>query len=80
MAETENKDYVQIYKSVLNYHRKYSGMSGTDAEWEQCVREGGDIAKSFDNGQFARNMITAVQNEIARKLKEADKNEQGNKV
>lgn len=80
MAETETKDYVQIYKRVLNYHRKYSGMSGTDAEWEECVREGSDIAKSFNNGQFARDMIIAVQNEISRKLKEADKNEQRNQV
>lgn len=75
MAETKSKDYVQIYKRVLNYHRKYSGMSGTDAEWEECVKEGDCIAKSFDNGQFARNMIIAIWNEIARKLKEADKND-----
>lgn len=75
MAETENKDYVQIYKRVLNYHRKYSGMKGSDDEWERCVKDGEAIAKSFDNGQFARDMIIAIQKEISRKLKGADKDE-----
>lgn len=79
-GKTENKDYVQIYKRVLNYHRKYSGMSGTDTEWEECVKEGDCIAKSFDNGRFTRDLIIAVQNEISKKLKEAERDEQRNKV
>lgn len=76
MAETENKDYVQIYKRVLDYHRKYSGMEGSDTEWEQCCNDGDTIVRSFGNGQFVRDLIIAIQNEIARKLKKAEKNEQ----
>lgn len=73
MTEAQNKDYVQIYKSVLNYHRKYSGMKGSDTDWEQCCNEGASIAKSFNNGQFVKDLVIAVQNEISRKLREAEK-------
>lgn len=75
MKGSESVNYVGIYKRVLDYHRKYSSMKGSDVEWEECVHEGSEIAKSFDNRQFAINMITAVQNEISRKLKEADDND-----
>lgn len=73
MEGGESVNYVEIYKKVLNYHRKYSGMKGNDDEWEQCVCEGSEIAKSFDNRQFVKDLVIAVQNEISRKLKEAEK-------
>lgn len=60
-------NYVEIYKAVLNLHRKYTNMKGTDEEWEQLVNEADGIAKSFDNGRFVRDLLLAVQNEIKRK-------------
>lgn len=71
-------NYVEIYKIILNYHRKYSDMKGSDADWDECIHDGEDIAKSFNNGQFVKDLVIAVQNEIARKLKEAEKNEHKN--
>lgn len=69
-------NYVEIYKRILDYHRKYSGMKGSDADWAQCCNDGDGIARNFGNGQFVRDLIIAVQNEIARKLKKVEKNEQ----
>jgi len=66
-------NYVEIYKNVLDYHWKYSGMKGSDEEWDECIHDGEDIARSFNNGQFVKDLVIAVQNEISRKLKEAEK-------
>lgn len=73
MKGGENVNYIEIYKRVSDYHRKYSGMKGSDEEWDECVHDGESIAKSFNNGRFVSDMIIAVQNEISRKLKEAGK-------
>ncbi|MDE5823794.1 MAG: hypothetical protein K2H91_03810 [Lachnospiraceae bacterium] len=61
-------NYVEVYKSVLDFHRKYSQMTGTDKEWEELVKEADGIARKFGNGRFVRDLILAVQNEIKRKL------------
>lgn len=63
-------NYVAIYKSVLDFHRKYSQMSGADEEWKQLVGEADKTAKSFNNGKFIRDLLLAVQNEIKRKIED----------
>lgn len=73
MKGGENVNYIEIYKRVLDYHRKYSSMKGSDEDWEQCCNDGDGMARSFGNGQFVKDLIIAVQGEIARKLKEAEK-------
>lgn len=61
-------NYLDIYKKVISYHRQYTNMNSSDAEWEQCVSDGDFIVRSFNNGQFTRDLVMAVQNEISRKL------------
>lgn len=63
-------NYVEIYKTVLNFHRRYSNITDTDEFWNALVNESGKIAKKYDNAKFVRDLLLAVVNEIERKAKE----------
>lgn len=63
-------NYVEIYKAVLDFHRKYSKVEDTDEYWKTVVEESGQIAKRYDNHKFVRAMLSAVVDELERKAKE----------
>ena len=63
-------NYVEVYREVLDFHRKYSNILNTDEYWDSVVSESDAIAKRYDNCRFARDLLLAVINELERKTKE----------
>lgn len=66
-------NYVEIYKSVLNYHRKYSQVRNDDSYWQEVFESAHAIETEFDNSKFVTDMLVAVINELERKSRQQDK-------
>lgn len=67
-------NYVGVYKTVLDFHRKYSSILNTEEYWDSVVSESDAIARRYDNCRFVRDLLLAVINELERKAKEMMKN------
>ncbi|MDE7177063.1 MAG: hypothetical protein K2O59_04545 [Lachnospiraceae bacterium] len=67
-------NYVEVYKTVLDFHRKYSNILNTEGYWDSVVAESDAIAKQYGNGRFVRDLLLAVIGELERKAKEMIKN------
>lgn len=66
-------NYVEVYKSVLNYHRKYSQVRNDDSYWQEVFESAHAIEKEFNNSEFVTAMLVAVVNELERKSRQQDK-------
>mgnify|MGYP007067131720 FL=1 len=66
-------NYVEVYKSVLNYHRKYSQIRNDDSYWREVFESAHAIEKEFSNNKFVTDMLVAVINELERKSQWQDK-------
>lgn len=62
-------NYVEVYKMVLDFHRKYSKVEDTDEYWQGVVDESGQIAKHYNNHKFVIALLLAVVDELERKAK-----------
>lgn len=69
-------NYVEVYKSVLYFHRKYSKAEDTEQYWKNVKGESERIAKQYDNHKFAVSLLLAVVSELERKAREARTDEQ----
>lgn len=67
-------NYVEVYKTVLDFHRKYSSILNTDEYWDSVVSESDAIAKRYGNCRFVRDLLLAVIDELERKAKEMTQN------
>ncbi|MBD5495431.1 MAG: hypothetical protein HDR12_13990 [Lachnospiraceae bacterium] len=67
-------NYVEVYKTVLDFHRKHSNILNTDEYWDSVVSESDAIAKQYDNCRFVRDLLLAVISELERKSKEMMQN------
>lgn len=67
-------NYVEVYKTVLDFHRKYSNILNTEEYWDSVVSESDAIAKQYGNCRFVRDLLLAVIGELERKAKEMIKN------
>ena len=67
-------NYVEVYKTVLDFHRKYSNILNTEEYWDSVVAESDAIAKQHGNCRFVRDLLMAVIGELERKAKEMTKN------
>ncbi len=74
LGETDLMNYVEVYKTVLDFHRKYSNILNTEGYWDSVVAESDAIAKQYGNGRFVRDLLLAVIGELERKAKEMIKN------
>lgn len=70
MERGDNVNYVEVYKAVLDFHRKYSKVEDTDEYWQNVVDESGKIAKHYNNHKFVIDLLLAVVDELERKAKE----------
>lgn len=70
MERGDNVNYVEVYKIVLDFHRKYSKVEDTDEYWQGVVDESGKIAKKYSNHKFVIALLLAVIDELERKAKE----------
>lgn len=67
-------NYVEVYKVILNFHRKYSNILNADEYWESVVSESDAIAKQYGNCRFVRDLLLAVISELETKAKEVIRN------
>ena len=67
-------NYVEVYKTVLDFHRKHSNILNTEEYWDSVVTESDAIAKQYDNCRFVRDLLLAVVGELERKTREMIQN------
>ena len=67
-------NYIEVYKTVLDFHRKHSNILNTEEYWDSVVAESDVIAKRYGNCRFVRDLLLAVIGELERKAKEMMKN------
>lgn len=67
-------NYVEVYKTILDFHRKYSNILNTEQYWDSVVAESDSIAKQYGNCRFVRDLLMAVVAELERKSKEMIQN------
>ena len=63
-------DYFKMYKSVWDFHKKYSDAREDNHYWEQVVNESSEIAKEYNNYPFVVELLTAIICELERVYKE----------
>ncbi len=67
-------NYVEVYKTVLDFHRKYSNILNTEQYWDSVVAESDSLAKQYGNCRFVRDLLLAVIGELERKAREVAQN------
>lgn len=66
-------NYVEIYKAVLDFHRKYSKVQDTDEYWAGVINGSNKIARQYNNTKFVIDLLVAVIKELERKSKQIQK-------
>ena len=59
-----------MYKSVWDFHKKYSDVREDDSYWEWVVNESSEIAKRYNECKFVVNLLLTVVTELERIYKE----------
>ena len=59
-------NYFEVYKTVWDFHKKYSKVEDNDQYWENVVNESGEISKRYDNAKFVIDLLLAVITELER--------------
>ena len=67
-------NYIEVYKTVFDFHRKHSNILNTEEYWDSVVAESDVIEKRYGNCRFVRDLLLAVIGELERKAKEMMKN------
>lgn len=49
-------DYFKMYKSVWDFHKKYSDVREDDSYWERVANESSEIAKRYNECKFVVNL------------------------
>lgn len=62
-------DYFNLYKDVWNFHKKYMNISGTDAEYENLLKDSEELLKQYKNDSFVYDLISAIVKEIEKQAK-----------
>lgn len=68
-------NYFDAYKTIWNYHKKYSDVKDDETYWQAMVAESEDIAKQYNNEKFIVSLLLAVNDELQRvymSMKEKD--------
>lgn len=74
------KNYFNLWSEAWQFHKKFAGMAGTDAEWQRAVDTAGAIAEKYRDKpeyEFMKLLILAVmvelENQDKRKRQQEDK-------
>lgn len=62
-------NYVEAYKSVLDFHRKYSNIQDSEGFWQSAVDESDEIFRKYGKCEFVKDLLLAVLAELERKAK-----------
>lgn len=68
-------NYFEAYKTIWNYHKKYSNVKADEVYWQAVAAESEQIAKQYDNSRFVIDLLVAVGDELQRlymSMKEKD--------
>lgn len=57
----------EIYNEIWFFYKKYLNGDGSDQYWEQLNQEAQEIVNKHGGDMFARELVGAVINELARK-------------
>lgn len=57
----------EIYNNTWFFYKKYINCDNSDECWEQINQESQEILNKYNNDKFARELLEAVINELARK-------------
>lgn len=68
-------NYVEIYKSVLNFHRSHSNVENTEEFWQSVIDDSEQIFSQYNKCRFVKELLMAVINELERKVKEVKASE-----
>lgn len=63
-------DYFKMYKSVWDFHKKYSDVREDDNYWQAVADESSEIAKQYNECKFVVGLLLAVLTELERVYKE----------
>ena len=59
-------NYFEAYKTIWNYHKKYSDVKGDETYWQAVAAESENIAKQYNNEKFIVSLLLAVNDELQR--------------
>lgn len=65
-------NYVEVYKSVLDLHRKYSKIENTERYWQSVIDDSERVFSKYGKSKFVKELLLAVINELERKAKESE--------
>lgn len=65
-------NYVEIYKDVLSFHRKYSKVGNTEQYWQSIIDDSERIFSKYGKSKFVKELLLAVISELERKAKESE--------
>lgn len=57
----------QIYNDVWFFYKKYLSGDNSDQYWEELHREAQELIAKHNGDRFARELVGAVINELARR-------------
>lgn len=63
-------DYWNLYRSVWNFHKKFSEVKDIDEYWQAVIDESNEILKKYNKQKFANELLIAVISELERSYKE----------
>ncbi len=59
-------NYFEAYKTIWNYHKKYSDVKDDETYWQAVAAGSGNIAKQYNNEKFIVSLLLAVNDELQR--------------
>lgn len=57
----------ELFNEIWFYYKKWLNNDDSEKQWEQIIKEGGEITKKYDFDVFAKELVYLVQKELGRK-------------
>lgn len=76
MIDFKNTVYWKIYGDVFAFHKKFAEVREDDEYWERVVNASGEVYekyKTLPEGEFAKQLILTVLDELERIYKDMSK-------
>lgn len=57
----------ELFNEIWFYYKKWLNNDDSEKQWEQIIKEGGEIIKKYDFDVFSKELVYLVQKELGRK-------------
>lgn len=57
----------ELFNEIWFYYKKWLNNDDSEKQWEQIIKEGGEIIKKYDFDVFAKELVYLIQKELGRK-------------